>query len=381
MRILFGGDETSLATVPVRRVFGAALFVLVAAVVQGRVAFAETSPVAPVVHCGWALADSSPLAGPAEPFMYGPDDEAGNPLSAAQGPCQLDAAGVAHQPEGAQGLLHVRRDVTGPRKIQFWAVVSHPTSDAFGSDAGSVSWNVKVPSGATSEPIVPSGRSCAGANAPGEMWNAAITGADGTGAIAKSSVENQSDTGIWQACRQGRVRIFVGQFTLPTSPECGTYTVTTTGVVGAASASLSYGFDVLCTARATVDATHIEWDVSPGGSGVVSGDLDPTTTGQPTVTNNSSGPMQIGVVLAPLRQTDGIGVIENFGARLTHKDGATTAQSEILGGADSWFLDGGSVLCPGESAQLDLFVYAPAETPAGSYSGSFNVLAKAGGRC
>ena len=367
--------------VRVRRVLSAAFFVVLTAVVQERVVFADTSPVAPVVHCGWALADGSPLAGPTEPFMYGPDDESDNRLSAAQGPCRLDTAGVAHQTDGAQGLLHVRRDVTGPRKIQLWAAVSHPTSDAFGSGAGSVLWTVKVPSGATSEPIVPSERSCAGANAPGAMWNAAMTGADGTGAIEKSSVENIASTGVWQACRQGQVRIFVGLFTLPTSPECGTYTVTTTGVVGTASTSLSYGFDVLCTAQATVDATHIEWDVSPGGSGAVRGDTDPTTAGQPTITNNSSGPMQIGVVLAPLRQTDGLGVIENFGARLTHKDGATTAQSEVLGGADSWFLDAGSVLCPGESAQLDLFVYAPAETPAGSYSGSFNVLAKAGGRC
>lgn len=343
-------------------------------------ASAVEEPAAPTIHCAWVL----PSVGNATTFAYGPDDDATS-VRLAGNPCALNE-GVAFQPNGAPGLTHIvvdpNNDGSG-REIELWAAVSHPTSDAFGSGAGSVAWSVRRPDGSLLAEVAPTGRSCAGAASPGPMWDAASASATGSGVFVAATVRNDEGTGLWQACRQGRVRMFSGRLTLASGAACGAYSVTTTATVANKSSTLKYGFDVLCPTDVVLDAVTIHWDVTPGGTGVLNGDQDPTTGSAPTVTNNGPNPVQIGLVFTPLRRADAVvnDAIAEFGAVLAPPTTLRAGLPRIVAGETVWFSGPASVVCPGKSVRMNLMVHAPVDLALGQYEGRVRVLARAGGRC
>ncbi len=344
-------------------------------------AAAVEEPAAPIVHCGWVLAST----GGATTFAYGPDDDTST-VRLAGTPCALTPEGAAFQPTGAPGLTKVivdpNQDGSG-REIEFWAAVSHPTSDAFGSGAGTVKWSVQGPDGSELAQVVPTGRSCAGTESPGPMWDAASANATGTGVFFAETVSNDEGTGLWQACRQGRVRMFVGRMTLASGAACGSYSVKTTATVAGKSSELGYKFDVLCPTSVTLDAVNIHWDVAPGGTAVVTGDQDPSTGAMPTVTNNGPNPVQIGLVFTPLRRGDAVvnDAIAEFAAVLAPPSSLRAGLPKIVAGETVWFSGPASVVCPGTSVRMNLAVRAPLDITPGQYEGSVRVLARAGGRC
>ncbi len=343
-------------------------------------ASAVEEPAAPTIHCGWVL----PSVGNATTFVYGPDDDATS-VRLAGNPCALNQ-GVAFQPNDAPGLTHIvvdPNDDGSGREIEFWAAVSHPTSDSFGSGAGSVAWSVRRPDGSLLAQVQPTGRSCAGTSSPGPMWEAASASATGTGVLVADTVRNDEGTGLWQACRQGRIRMFSGRLTVASGAACGSYSVTTTATVADKSAALTFGFEVLCPTDVVLDAVNIHWDVTPGGTGVVNGDLDPTTGSAPTVTNHGPNPVQIGLVFTPLRRSDAVvnDAIAEFGAALIPPTTLRAGLPRIVAGETVWFSGPASVVCPGKSVRMNLLVHAPLDLALGQYEGSVRVLARAGGRC
>ena len=215
------------------------------------------------------------------------------------------------------------------------------------------------------------------------MWDAATANATGTGVFVGDTVKNDEGTGLWQACRQGRVRVFSGRLTLASGAACGSYSVTTTATVADKSTSLTYGFDVLCPTDVVLDSVNIHWDVIPGGTGVLNGDQDPTTRSAPTVTNHGPNAVQIGLSFTPLRRGDAVvnDVIAEFGATLAPPTSLQSSLPKIKAGETVWFAGPASVVCPGQSVRMNLTVHAPTDTALGQYEGSVRLLARAGGRC
>lgn len=344
-------------------------------------ASAELEPGSPIVHCGWVLPDTD--AGPT--FTYGPDDDV-TTVRLAGAPCTLTDDGNAFQPSGAAGLTHIVVDpdlIGSTRTVEFWAAVSDPASDAFASGSGTVSWSVRGPDGSLVGDVAPDGRSCAGSTTPGPMWEAASDGPAGAGVLAAETVKNDDGTGLWQACRQGRVRMFSGRLTLASGMACGSYSVTTTATVAEKSATLGYTFEVLCATNVVLDAGSVHWNVAPGGIGIVKGDDDPTTGTAPTVTNNGPNPVQIGLLFTPLRRSDAVvnDAIAEFGGLLSPLSSLKAGIPRIVAGESAWFTGPASVVCPGKSVPIDVSVHAPADLADGEYEGTFQVLARAGGRC
>ena len=281
-------------------------------------------------------------------------------------------------------MAHVIIDPLGTgagREIEFWAAVSHPSSDAFATENGAVHWTVFSPDGSVVGQVLPTGRSCAGTTAPGPMWAAASNGPNGLGVFAAATVENPEGTGLWQSCRQGRIRMFFGRLTLASGSPCGSYQVATTATVEGKSAVLRYGFEVICPTRAVLDATDVHWDVSPGGVAQLIGDLDPSTVGAPTVTNDGPNPVQIGLIFTPLKRAESswAPAIAEFGSLLATGEGS--ALSRVAADTPQWFSGPASIVCPGASVRLNLTVYAPVDLPLGEYAGNVRLLSRAGGRC
>jgi hypothetical protein len=339
----------------------------------------KQDPQSPVIYCSWAMAS----VGVTDTFEYGPDDNTSTALLESDAACKGNETTFASQTNNAQGLLHVQGNMPRIRDLELWAAVSHPTSDAFGTGDGTVSWIVLKPNGEELSRMDQPVRSCAGTNEPGLMWQAAAKAYSysGTGVFAATTVSNGSGTGLWQACRQGQVRIFSARTVLPPDSPCGTYSISTLATVEAKTTKLTYGIDVLCPVSVILDSTNVHWNVAPGGSAVVMGDLDPTTTGSPTITNNGDGPVQVGLVFTPLRRLDRADSIAEFGAMLVPKTGSATGLSRLAANTDGWIPGLSSVICPGKSIPINLVVHAPADLAAGEYSGSVRVLARAGGRC
>jgi hypothetical protein len=337
------------------------------------------NPQAPIIHCSWALAN----VGTIDTFEYGPDDNTSTALLESEAACKGTETNVVSQTENAQGLLHLQGNNPKPRAIELWAAVSNPTSDAFGTGEGTVAWIVYKPNGQELARVGQPVRSCAGADEPGPMWKTAATAYSysGTGAFAAATVSNPSGTGLWQACRQGQIRIFSARTMLPADSPCGTYSVATQATLGAQTTTLTYGIDVLCPVSVLLDTANIHWNVEPGGSAVVQGDADPTTTNSPTITNNGDGPVQVGLAFTPLRRSDMSDAIAEFGAMLVPKSGVVSGLSRLAANTDGWIPGLSSVICPGKSIPINLVVHAPADLAPGEYSGSVRVLARAGGRC
>ena len=231
----------------------ASLFLVFAGMNIGAAVAAPAAPEAPVIHCAWALAS----VGTSATFEYGPDDDTTTPLFGAGAPCASDPTGVASQPTGAQGMLHVQPNPTAPRELELWAAVSYPTSDAFASGDGAVAWIIHRPNGRELARVEPTGRSCAGTTAPGPMWTAASTTDSGTGAFSMETVTNVAGSGLWQACRQGQIRAFFGRLSLPADAACGSYPVTTSATVDGETSTLDYSIEVLCPLMVNLDTTEI----------------------------------------------------------------------------------------------------------------------------
>jgi hypothetical protein len=333
----------------------------------------------PAIHCAWAMAN----AGTSDTFEYGPEDNTSTAMIESEAACKLDPLRIASQVENSQGLLHVQGTNPNQREIELWAAVSHPSSDAFGIGLGSVSWTVHKPNGDVLAQVERSVRTCAGDDAPGQMWNTAATAYShsGSGAFAMTTVSNATGTGLWQACRQGQIRVFSARTTLPANAPCGSYSIRTTATVDTAKTTLDYGIDVLCPVSAILDAVNVHWDVSPGGTAVVRGDLDPTTTNSPTVTNNGDRPVQVGLIFSALIRPDMSDSIAEFGATVLGKDGSLAGAPRLDANEEGWISGPSSVLCPGKSMPINLVVHAPVDLAPGEYSGSVRVLARAGGRC
>jgi hypothetical protein len=336
-------------------------------------------PQAPVIHCSWAMVN----VGITDTFEYGPDDNTSTALLDSDAACKGSETTLASQTANAQGLLHLQGSDPKPRDLELWAAVRSPLSDAFGTGDGTVSWIVLKPNGEELARVGQPIRSCAGADEPGLMWQVAATAYSysGTGAFAATTVSNASGTGLWQACRQGQVRIFSARTTLPPNSPCGTYSISTLATVDTKTTTLTYGIDVLCPVSVFLDSSNVHWDVEPGGSAVVLGDADPTTTDSPTITNNGDGPVQVGLAFTPLRRSDMSDSIAEFGAMLVPKTGSVTGLSRLAANTDGWIPGLSSVICPGKSMPINLVVHAPVDLAAGEYSGSVRVLARAGGRC
>lgn len=334
---------------------------------------------APVIHCAWAMANVRTNG----TFEYGPDDNTSTALLDSEAACKGDASTIASQAENTQGLLHLQGNNPTSRGIELWAAVSNPTSDAFGTGEGTVSWIIYKPDGQELAQVGQPTRSCAGEDEPGLMWKTASTAYSysGTGAFADSAVSNQSGTGLWQACRQGQIRIFSARTALPPNSPCGVYSVSTVASVETKTTKLSYGIDVLCPVSVLLDTQNVHWNVESGGSAVVQGDADPATTDSPTITNNGDGPVQVGLAFTPLRRSDLSDSIAEFGAMLVPKTGSVTGLSRLAANTDGWIPGLSSVICPGKSMPINLVVHAPVDLAPGEYSGSVRVLARAGGRC
>ena len=359
------------------------LLVLLLASVGFRTANAQNTealqPSMPVIHCSWAMAS----VGATGTFEYGPDDNTSTALIDSDAACKPDQNQIVLQADGVQGLLHLQGNNPNLRDIELWSAVSNPANDAFGTTEGTVSWIIYKPDGQELGRVNQSQRSCAGVTEPGPMWTTAADGysSSGSGAFSLTTVANSSGTGLWQACRQGQVRIFSARTTLPVNAPCGTYSVSTLATVGVATTTLRYGIDVLCPVSAALDTVNVHWTVEPGGTAVVKGDLDPSTDDHPTITNNGDGPVQVGLTFTPLRRSDMADSIAQFGAMVVPKTGSATGLSSLDANTDGWIPGPGSVLCPGQSMPINLVITAPADLPFGEYSGSVRVLARAGGRC
>jgi hypothetical protein len=333
----------------------------------------------PVIHCSWAMVSVSDD----DTFQYGRDDATSPALIESQAACKSDSTQVALQADGAQGLLHLNGNNPQLRQLELWAAVSHPSNDSFGTSEGMVSWTIFAPNGQELTRVDQSNRSCGGVDQPGPMWMTAASGftSSGSGAFSLTTVTNESGTGLWQACRQGQLRVFSARTTLPANAPCGTYSVSTTAAVGVADTTLHYGMDVLCPASAVMDTTSVHWNVEPGGTAVVRGDLDSATSDHPTITNTGDGPVQIGLEFTPLRRADHSDTIAQFGAMVVPKTGLASGLSRLAGSTIGWIPGPASVLCPGDSMPINLVITAPIDLAPGEYSGSVRVLARAGGRC
>ncbi len=337
------------------------------------------SSAAPVIHCSWAMAN----VGTNDAFEYGQDDNTPTALLDSDAACRSNATSIAVQADHVQGLLHLQGSNPKRRDIELWAAVSNPTSDAFGNGEGTVSWIVYKPNGQELARVGQPVKSCGGIDEPGLMWKTAATAYSysGTGAFAATTVSNAFGTGLWQACRQGQVRIFSARTEFPPDSPCGTYEVSTLATIDAKTTTLTYGIDVLCPVSVLLDTANVHWNVEPGGSAVVEGDADPTTISSPTITNNGDGPVQVGLAFTPLRRADLSDSIAEFGAMLVPKTGAVTGLSRLAANTDGWIPGLSSVVCPGKSIPINLVVHAPVDLAPGEYSGSVRVLARAGGRC
>jgi hypothetical protein len=327
---------------------------------------ASSASVPPVVQCTWGL----PLdaAGAYRASQSAPLDR----------PCAIGPNQQISQRDDIGGLAQLA-DADGKRTLELWAAVSHPTTDAFGSGAGSVEWVVRAPSGSTVATIKPDRRSCGGDRTPGAMWTTASTAG---GPIDPALIRNANGTGIWQSCRQGRIRIYVGRFSLPASAECGAYSIAAVASVAGSSSTKRFGVDVECPASVAFDASRVQWNVMPGATATVVGDTDPKTTDRPTVTNSGKGPIEIGISFTPLRLSQGSAIISSFGATLIGAvPGEATSTSDIEADTVTWLTGPTAVICPGKSAAINLSVHAPAGTPVGQYQGSVKVVARPGGRC
>jgi hypothetical protein len=333
----------------------------------------------PIIHCSWAMVSVSDD----DTFLYGPDDTTSPALIESEAACKSDSTRVALQADGAQGLLHLKGNNPQLRNLELWAAVSNSSNDAFGTSEGTVSWTIHTPDGQELTRVDQPQRSCAGVDQPGPMWITAAKGfaSSGSGAFSLTTVTNESGTGLWQACRQGQLRVFSARTTLPANAPCGMYSVSTTANSGVAATTLRYGIDVLCPASAVMDTANIHWNVEPGGTAVVQGDLDPTTSDHPTITNTGDGPVQIGLEFTPLRRADMSDTIAQFGAMVVPKTGPASGLSRLAGNTLGWIPGPASVLCPGKSMPINLVITAPVDLPSGEYSGSVRVLARAGGRC
>jgi hypothetical protein len=343
-----------------------------------RVAFASEAPSAPIVHCSWIL----PATGDGPDATYVPDDDVSIAAGQAGAPCEIGAEGWVHQLVGAPlAQLVVDPENSGAgRTVQLWTAVSHPDGDFFAGGTGAVAWTIKGPDGQTVANVAPNGRSCAGENEPGPMWSAASTDSGGTGVFSRETMTNAL-AGLWRSCRQGRVRVFVGGFTLPSGSPCGTYAVTTSAVAANTTTTSSYSFVVRCLSGISLDSTAISWNVSAGGTGLVRGDRNPATPDAPTITNNGTKALQLGITFSPLRRPDGTPSSATFGAVLVPAEGDRAALIDVDASHDHWFTGPESVLCPGASVQLNLMVHAPEGLAEGQYSGGVRILSKAGGLC
>jgi hypothetical protein len=333
----------------------------------------------PAIHCAWAMANTSAT----DTFEYGPDDNTSTSLLGTEPACKLDPLHIAVQAMNAPGMLVLQGSNPKPREIELWAAVSQPNGDAFASGLGKVSWTVLKPNGDLLEKVENPIRTCAGTSAPGPMWDTVATAYSysGTGAFSSSTVSNETGTGLWQACRQGQIRIFSARAMLPANAPCGSYSITTLAAVQENTSTLEYEIEVLCPVSARMDASDIHWDVTPGGTAIVRGDLDPSTSDSPTITNHGDRPIQVGVVFSALRRSDLSDSIAEFGATVQGRNGSLEGLPRLAANTDGWMPGLASVVCPGKSIPINLVVHAPIDLAPGEYSGSVRVLARAGGRC
>jgi hypothetical protein len=278
--------------------------------------------------------------------------------------------------------------------VQLLSAVSYPVRDAFGSDAfgnklGTVSWTIRKPDGEVLAQVNNPRRSCGGTNEPGPMWAAAIGRqseysddiSSGSGAFSMETGTNDPGIDLWRACRQGRIRMFVGQVSIPTNDQCGNYSVSNSASVDGEITTTNYLINVECPVVVGLDTHDVHWAVDPGGTAVVEGDLNPGTIEHPTITNYGKDPIQVGVVFSALRHLDFTDSIAEFGVMLIPKVGAAAGISRLQADIDGWITGPSAIVCPGESVRVNLVVHAPTLLRAGNYSGNVRVIARAGGQC
>jgi hypothetical protein len=368
----------------------------------------------PTIHCSWALADD-PGSSDSRRGNVGNADNAGDAKSIvverkptdtpATDSAEFDEAGrqevcfgdpVRLAPQGGKPpvLVQLKGADSGERNVELFAAVSYPSSDAFGPDQfenegresaiGRLSWTVKGPDGASFGRVTNPTPSCGGTEKPGPMWReAAHPEREGKrddpsrrGLFSMDVVTNASGTGLWQACRQGQVRVFVGRITIPSDAKCGNYSVSTIASVDGETSTSIYDISVECPISVKLDFEQVRWSVEPGATAVVDGDLNPLTSNRPTVTNLGRGPVQVGVVFSALRRSDLSDSIAEFGVMLVPKIGPRTGISRLPADEEGWIPGPSSVVCPGESVQLNLVVHAPAKLSVGDYSGEVRVIAR-----
>ncbi len=343
----------------------------------GRLPISATEANAPVVHCGWVLATAKTQT---EVRSYGPADErATGPVT--QPPlCAATDGGAVAASVAIASRSQLFIDLRGGRTLELWAAVSAPADDVFGSGAGTVMWTIRGPLGSTTQNITAKGRSCDGSSERGPMWSASST-VGGNGVFAPEGIENEVGEGLWTDCRQGRIRLFHGDLKLNANSPCGTYRVNAQAIVGEQMTSLQYRFEVICTNVVALDVVNLAWELAPGETSTVRGDRDPATSDKATITNQGTEPMEVGVVFSSMADPISGQAIDRFAAMLTRADGERTGISALQAGVEGWFPGAVGVVCPGESAQLDVMVSAPADLALGSYYGSLHVVERKGGTC
>jgi hypothetical protein len=343
------------------------LVALVVSLVGTASARQEAPETGPLVLCSWSLAD---VGGSDDgSFVHGPDDDPATVPSGTGAPCTYDAeTGRITQPAGVTGMAQVRPLPGGEaRRVASHVAVAQPVG---GAVADAVTVTVTGPDGEAHAEADGTILAC-GAEPIGALtW--AGTGEDAAGAIAAAAITNPDGRGLFDRCRQGDVDIYEAVWEIDATAPCGAYTVTVEVVSADGTTAFGHEIDIVCFWWLEIDFNYLGWELRPGTSTTIEGDLDRETTDAPTVVNLGNAPLEVGIELSALAHADSDATLDDFSASL---GGAGTV---IEPDSVTWLDAGNGPLCALDDAPLSVGLAIPVDAPTGSYDGSFTVWARAG---
>jgi hypothetical protein len=162
---------------------------------------------------------------------------------------------------------------------------------------------------------------------------------------------------------------------------CGPVTIDVTARSGELVSTTSTALDVICFHQLVADFDQLDWhDLVAGAQSVVTGDLDPSTSSHPTISNHGNVPMGVSTTFQPLcLESNSSMCIGQFGLEVTVEstdfvgthEGTTRTEPSA---ARTELVDPAVALCPGDVASLDFVVAAPASITGGDYSGSMRLV-------
>lgn len=372
----------------------------------------------PTIECKWELPDmDSSVPGiqyQSSPGSHDHDDDMVNDLGGVlpsthpdRFPCQGPETGeLPNQPDEVHNMISVRpnaEDDPEEVRVQLWSAIDHEN----GLDAISdVYWKVYHPDGSFKVQVhanedynggvVRADNSDTSActdwgnyNVDDSMFHAAYA----TGQVSSAAIDDVNN-GLISLCQQEVKAFYYSEFEISKHQPCGEYKVELHAVSNGAESVLTNYIDVVCFYDLWIDFDGVNWgNIQPGVDKNIAGDLDPNTPNRPTVKNRGNHGMFIGVHFSEMVQqgTDGGKVIDLFDAAFGRTPSTILHLDPIPASTVAWFDDDPAtnedmplsdfdqLLCSNEFGKLDLSIHPPSTLPAGTYTGSVQVLAKAAG--